>query len=67
MPPWKADYNFSRFLGENYLNDDQIKKIGAWIDGGLQEGLASDLPQAPIFPTNSLLGTPDLVLTFKKS
>jgi hypothetical protein len=67
MPPWKADHNFSRFLGENYLNDDQIKKIGTWIDGGLQEGLASDLPQAPIFPTNSLLGTPDLVLTFKKS
>ncbi len=67
MPPWKADHDFSRFLGENYLNDDQIKKIADWVDDGLQEGLASDLPQAPVFPTNSLLGTPDLVLTFKNS
>lgn len=67
MPPWKADPSFSRFLGENYLNDEQIKKIGEWIDDGLAEGLAGDLPQAPVFPTNSLLGTPDLVLTFKQS
>ncbi len=67
MPPWKADPDFSRFLGENYLDDDQIKMIGEWIEDGLKEGLASDLPQTPIFPTNSLLGTPDLVLSFKES
>jgi hypothetical protein len=67
MPPWKADHTFSRFLGENYLNDEQIKKIADWVDGGLPEGLASDLPPAPVFPVNSLLGTPDLVLSFKKS
>lgn len=67
MPPWKADHTYSRFLGENYLNDDQIKKIADWVDGGLIEGAANDLPPAPVFPVNSLLGTPDLVLSFKQS
>lgn len=67
MPPWKADHTYSRFLDENYLQDDQIQKIVDWVDAGLPEGSASDLPPNPVFPTNSLLGTPDLVLSFKSS
>ena len=67
MPPWKADPNFSRFLDENYLSDSQIKTIADWVDAGSPLGNPNDTPLLPEFPENSLLGTPDLVLSFKSS
>lgn len=66
MPPWKADPNYSTFLDENYLNDAQIKTIGDWVSAGSPYGNANEEPTFPSFPTNSLLGTPDLVLSFKE-
>jgi len=67
MPPWKADPSYSRFLDENFLSDDEIKVIADWVDSGVAEGNANDLPPLPIFPEGSLLGKPDLVLSFAKS
>ena len=67
MPPWKADETYSRFLDENYLTAAQIKTISDWVVAGSPEGNSAETPKAPIFPINSLLGTPDLVLSFKKS
>ena len=67
MPPWKADHTYSRFLDENYLSDNQIKTISDWVDAGAPQGNPNETPALPVFPTNSLLGTPDLVLTFKRS
>jgi len=64
MPPWKADPQYSRFLGENYLTQDEINTIAAWVDGGTVQGPASAEPNLPDFPNGSLLGEPDLVLTF---
>jgi hypothetical protein len=66
MPPWKADPNYSHFLDENFLTDAQIKTIADWVDGGRPEGNLSDEPPFPLFPENSQLGTPDLVLSFKQ-
>ncbi len=67
MPPWKADQSYSRFVDENYLSSSQIKTISDWVDAGSPEGNPSNTPKLPEFPVNSLLGTPDLVLPFKKS
>lgn len=67
MPPWKADHTYSRFVDENYLSASQIKTISDWVDAGAPEGNAALTPKLPEFPKNSLLGTPDLVLSFKKS
>ncbi|MBK6498315.1 MAG: T9SS type A sorting domain-containing protein [Saprospiraceae bacterium] len=67
MPPWKADQTYSRFLDENFLNDDQIKTIADWVEAGSPIGNANAIPPLPEFPKNSLLGTPDLVLSFKQS
>ncbi|MBK8547135.1 MAG: cytochrome c [Saprospiraceae bacterium] len=67
MPPWKADPTYSRFMDENYLSDSQIKTIADWVDAGSPMGNPSDIPPFPDFPQNSLLGEPDLVLTFDRS
>jgi len=67
MPPWKADPTYSRFLDENYLSDAQIKTIDDWVNAGSPIGNENEIPPTPVFPENSLLGTPDLVLSFKKS
>jgi hypothetical protein len=67
MPPWKADPTYAHYLDENYLTDGQIQTIADWVDAGSPEGNPSTAPAPPVFPENSLLGTPDMVLTFKKS
>ena len=67
MPPWQADPNYSRFLGENYLTDNQINKIIEWVDNGMPRGDANQEPQFPEFPEGSILGTPDLVLTMEEA
>lgn len=67
MPPWKADPTYSRFLDENYLTETQIKTIGDWVNAGSPVGDENAIPPTPVFPENSLLGKPDLVLSFKTS
>jgi hypothetical protein len=67
MPPWKADPTYSRFMDENYLSETQIKTISEWVDAGTPMGNPSEEPPFPDFPQNSLLGEPDLVLTFDRS
>jgi hypothetical protein len=67
MPPWKADPTYSRFMDENYLTDTQIKTIADWVEAGTPLGNPADEPTFPDFPENSLLGEPDLVLTFDRS
>lgn len=67
MPPWKADPSYSRFLDENYLSDAQIKTIAEWVDAGSPLGDPNEEPPLPEYPENSLLGKPDLILSFKES
>lgn len=67
MPPWKADPAYSRFMDENFLSENQIQLISDWVDAGTPLGNVQDMPPFPDFPENSLLGEPDLVLTFAKS
>jgi len=68
MPPWKADAKFGvEYLGENYLTEDEISTIKAWVDGGAPQGDPALEPAMPVFPTGSQVGTPDLVLSFSQS
>jgi len=66
MPPWKADAGDVHFLGERRLNDAQINTIARWVEGGMIEGDARDLPAAPKFATGWRLGEPDLVVKLPK-
>jgi len=67
MPPWQADPNYSHFLEENYLTDEEISKIAEWVDTGMERGEVNNEPQFPDFPNGSVLGTPDTVLTMEEA
>lgn len=64
MPPWQADPQYSRFLEENFLTQEEINTISDWVDNGAIKGPNAAEPDLPDFPNGSLLGEPDLVLTF---
>ena len=38
MPPWPADRNYSNFIGEKALSENEKKQILNWIQYGLKEG-----------------------------
>ncbi len=67
MPPWQADPSYSELQNENYLSDEQIQLIADWVDAGSPQGDPADEPPLPDFPEGSLIGEPDLVLSFAQS
>lgn len=67
MPPWPANPEYSEFLGERFLTDDQIHLISDWVKAGAPEGPKNAEPPLPIFPDGSQIGEPDLVLSFDQA
>jgi len=66
MPPWPADPTYRHFRSEKVLTENEKKIILDWIDQGAEEGARSETPATPVFPDESLLGKPDLILSFPK-
>lgn len=62
MPPWKPDRNYSTFVGESGLSENEIQLIADWVEAGTPKGNPDLEPPLPEFPSGSQLGTPDLVL-----
>ncbi len=67
MPPWKADPGYSNFIAETYLEQSEIDMIGEWVDNGMERGDLALEPDFPDYPSGSLLGEPDLVLTMEQA
>ena len=67
MPPWKPNPEYSNFLGESFLTQEEIDLIGQWVDEGMERGEISNEPPFPNFPVGSLLGVPDLVLSMSEA
>ncbi|MGB3946586.1 MAG: cytochrome c [Bacteroidia bacterium] len=65
MPPWPADANYSHFIDEKVLTDDEIELITKWVDEGCMLGDSTKIPQVPQFTNGSQLGKPDLVINYK--
>jgi tetratricopeptide (TPR) repeat protein len=63
MPPWKAEADAGPFVGQKPLTRDERETIRRWADSGAPEGNPDDLPPAPTWRDEWLLGTPDLVVT----
>lgn len=61
MPPWKAEIGFAKFEDERHLTPEQVALFKRWVDDGLIEGDAKDLPPAPKFTSGWHLGEPDAV------
>jgi hypothetical protein len=47
MPPWGAVKGFGEFRNDQGLTQEQIELITAWVEGGVPEGNARDLPAKP--------------------
>jgi hypothetical protein len=66
MPPWPADASYTHFQDEKVMSDEEIATIKNWIEQNCPIGDSLKMPPAPVFPSNSLYGKPDLVLTMKE-
>ena len=67
MPPWPPNREYSHFIGERYLTDEQIQMISDWVDDGMPQGDPALEPPLPIFSSGSQIGTPDMVLSMSES
>jgi Flp pilus assembly protein TadD len=67
MPPWKPDPGVGEFEGSRRLSDEQIDVIQDWVEGGMPEGDARDLPALPSFTPGWQLGKPDLVVSMPQA
>ena len=60
MPPWPPDREYSTFIGERYLIEDEIHIILDWIgEGAFQGNPVLEYPM-PDFPEGSAIGEPDI-------
>jgi hypothetical protein len=66
MPPWKPVKGHGEFLYDRTLSDDEIAVFKRWLEAGMPEGDAKDLPPLPKFPEGWHLGEPDLILKVNK-
>jgi mono/diheme cytochrome c family protein len=66
MPPWKPVTGHGEFSNGRRLTAEEIALIKKWVDGGVVEGQAADLPQSPKFASGWQLGPPDLVVTMSE-
>ena len=62
MPPWPADRNYTHFLDEWGLTDDEIMMIGAWVAQGASQGDKDKILYPPVYAEGSMLGMPDLTI-----
>ena len=62
MPPWPADKNYTHFLDEWGLSDDEILMIKAWVAKGTPEGDKNKVLYPPVYAEGSMLGMPDMTV-----
>lgn len=63
MPPWPADGNYSHFINERVLSDEQIQSIRDWYEAGCPAGDTSKIRYPKI--QESVLGKPDMVINIR--
>lgn len=66
MPPWKSAQGAGDFVGHVHLTDDEIARIGQWVDDGAPEGDPARLPPLPSWTDGWQLGTPSLTVEFPR-
>lgn len=65
MPPWPADPSYTHFIDEKTLTQEEIDLIAKWVDDDCPLGDSANMPLAPVFPSGSQLGKPDLVIKLR--
>ena len=63
MPPWFADARYGEFSNDCRLSQKEIDTLVAWVSDGAIEGDPKDMPSAPKFSEDWLIGKPDVILS----
>ena len=58
MPPWGAVKGFGEFRNDQALTAEQLELITDWVEGGVPEGDAKELPAEPNVPEASSHSAP---------
>ena len=67
MPPWPPDPNYTHLVGERILSAAEKQTIIDWVNSGAPQGDPSLEPALPNFPSGSVLGVPDMVLSMSEA
>ena len=65
MPPWSANPAHGEFSNDARLSDEEKLLITRWIESGLVEGAACDLPSSPTFIAGWQIDEPDQVIEMR--
>jgi mono/diheme cytochrome c family protein len=69
MPPWYIEKNIGiqKYKNDPSLSDEEIARIGKWVDNGAPMGNPADMPPARVFVDNRAwtIGQPDLIVKTK--
>ena len=66
MPPWHADPAYGEFVNDRRLSDAERNTIVKWASNGAPEGDAKDLPAAPTYATEWMIGQPDAIFSMQE-
>ena len=67
MPPWSANPDHGKFANDARLSEREKELIETWIDNGMPEGDAADLPEPPQFTVGWKIPEPDQVVKMADS
>ncbi|HUR33346.1 MAG TPA: tetratricopeptide repeat protein [Vicinamibacterales bacterium] len=62
MPPWLPEPGYGQFADARRLTDEEIARIGRWVEEGAREGSAAERTTPPVWADAWQLGTPDLIV-----
>ena len=66
MPPWHADPRHGKFVGERRMPAEVRQTLAAWVEQGMPEGDAKDLPAQPSWSAGwHLPQSPDIELAMR--
>lgn len=62
MPPWPADRNYSHFINERFLTEEQIASFQKWYKNQMPPGDTSNFKIPESVFASTILGKPDLIV-----
>ncbi len=65
MPPWYADPQHGEFANDARLSQKERDLVSTWVDNGMPEGDANDLPEAPEFADGWQMPEPDEIFPMR--
>ncbi len=65
MPPWFANPDHGKFANDARLTEAEKALIRTWVENGMPEGDAADLPASPTFATGWQIPEPDQIIPMR--